>query len=136
MTWRSRMRDFTYTNPTRIHFGKGQIEQLAREVPKAARVALLAGGGSIRANGVYDQVKAALGERLVSEVWDIEPNPDIVTVVRALTQVRADRVDFLLAVGGGSVIDAAKAVAGLVLTEGDAWTILSKGARFSGALPL
>jgi len=130
------MRDFTYGNPTRILFGRGQIEQLAREVPAGARVALLTGAGSIRNNGVYDQVKAALGERLVSEFWNIEPNPDVLTVVRAVTQIRADRVDFLLAVGGGSVVDTAKAAAGLALTEGDAWTILSKGARFTAVLPL
>ena len=130
------MRDFTYSNPTRIHFGKGQIARAALEVPTAARVALLAGAGSIRKNGVYDQVKAALGERLVTEVWDIEPNPDVATVAGAVTQIRAERVDFLLAVGGGSVVDAAKAVAGLALTEGDAWTILSKGARFTGVLPI
>jgi len=130
------VRDFTYSNPTRIHFGKGQIARAALEVPTAARVALLAGAGSIRKNGVYDQVKAALGERLVTEVWDIEPNPDVATVAGAVTQIRAERVDFLLAVGGGSVVDAAKAVAGLALTEGDAWTILSKGARFTGVLPI
>jgi NADP-dependent alcohol dehydrogenase len=130
------MRDFSYSNPTRILFGKGQIEQLAREVPAGARVALLAGRGSIKKNGVYDQVRAAVGERLVTEVWDIEANPDIESVERALSQVRAERVDFLLAVGGGSVVDAAKAVAGLALTEGEPWTILSRGARFTGALPI
>jgi len=130
------MRDFSYSNPTRIHFGKGQIEQVGREVPATARVALLAGGGSIRKNGVYQQVQAALGDRLVCELWDIEPNPDVSKVAQAVARVRAERVDFLLAVGGGSVVDASKAVAGLALTEGDAWTILSKGARFTGVLPI
>jgi NADP-dependent alcohol dehydrogenase len=130
------MRDFFYENPTRIHFGKGKIAELAREVPASARVALLAGGGSIRRNGVHDQVKEALGDRIVTEIWDIEPNPDVRTVSRALEQIRAQRADFLLAVGGGSVIDAAKAVAGLALCEGEPWEVLSKGARFTAALPL
>jgi NADP-dependent alcohol dehydrogenase len=130
------MRDFVFHNPTRILFGKGQIENLASEVPADARVLLLAGAGSIRQNGVLAQVQAALGSRIVGEVWDIEPNPDFTSVERAVAQARSTAADFLLAVGGGSVVDAAKAVAGLVRSEGDAWTVLSRGARFTSALPL
>jgi NADP-dependent alcohol dehydrogenase len=128
------MRDFTLHNPTRILFGKGQIANLATEVPAAARVALLAGRGAIRMNGVLDQVQAALGERIVGEFWGIEPNPDVTRVLGALAEVRACGADFLLAVGGGSVVDATKAVAALARTEGDAWATLSRG-RFKDALP-
>jgi NADP-dependent alcohol dehydrogenase len=130
------MRDFVFHNPTRILFGKGQIDKLGAEVPADARVLLLAGGGSIRHNGVLSQVQAALESRIVGEVWDIEPNPDFTSVERAVAETRRIGADFLLAVGGGSVVDAAKAVAGLVHSEGDAWTMLSRGARFSSALPL
>lgn len=129
------MRDFTFHNPTRVVFGKGQIASLAREVPAGARVLLVAGGGSIRTNGVLEQVTAALGARVAGEAWGIRPNPDVTDVVAALEKARAVNADFLLAVGGGSVADATKAVAGLARTEGDAWTIMSKGARFPGALP-
>jgi NADP-dependent alcohol dehydrogenase len=130
------MRDFTFHNPTRVLFGRGQIKGLEREIPPNARVLLLAGGGSIRANGVYAQLKDALGGRIAGEVWGIRTNPDLEDVERALAEVRKLDADFLLAAGGGSVADAAKAVAGLARTEGDAWALLSRGARFSGALPL
>src|SRR4051812_27439262 len=130
------MRDFVLQNATRILFGKGQIEAVRTEVPVGARVLLLAGSGSIRNNGVLAQVQAALGDRLVGEVWGIEPNPDLTSVEQGVLQARSLGADFLLAVGGGSVTDTAKAVAGLVGTEGDAWTILSRGARFTSALPL
>ena len=130
------MRDFTFHNPTRVVFGKGQIASLAREVPAGARVLLVAGGGSIRTNGVLEQLTAALGERLVGEAWGVRPNPDVTDVLATLEKARAVQADFLLAAGGGSVADATKAVAGLARTDGDAWTILSRGARFAGALPL
>jgi NADP-dependent alcohol dehydrogenase len=130
------MRDFTFQNPTRILFGKGQIAASGREIPSTARVLMLAGSGSIRSNGVYEQVKAALGERLVGELWGIEPNPDVTHVIEGVTKARETNADFLLAVGGGSVADATKAVAGLARSEGDAWAILAKGGRFSDALPL
>jgi NADP-dependent alcohol dehydrogenase len=130
------MRDFVLQNPTRILFGKGQIEAVRTEVPAGARVLLLAGTGSIRKNGVLAQVQAALGERLVGEVWGIQANPDLTSVEQGVLQARSLGADFLLAVGGGSVTDTAKAVAGLVGTEGDAWTVLSRGARFTSALPL
>ncbi|HEV8547738.1 MAG TPA: iron-containing alcohol dehydrogenase, partial [Polyangiaceae bacterium] len=130
------MRDFVFHSPTRILFGKGQIAGIAKEVPEQARVLLLAGSGSIRNNGVYAQVQAALGPRLTGEVWGIEPNPDLTSVLGALDRARETNADFLLAVGGGSVVDAAKAVAGLARTEGEPWSILAKGGRFAGALPL
>jgi NADP-dependent alcohol dehydrogenase len=129
------MRDFTHHNPTRILFGKGQIAGLAQLVPSSARVLLVAGGGSIRQNGVLDQVQTALGERIVGEFWGIEANPDVTSVVAALAELRAKRADFLLGVGGGSVADATKAVALLERSEGDPWTLLSRG-RFTDALPL
>lgn len=130
------MREFTFHNPTRILFGRGQIANIKNEVPADARVLLLAGGGSIRQNGVLAQVEAALGERIVGSVWDIEPNPDFTSVERALGELKKCGASFLLAVGGGSVIDAAKAVAGLAGSEGDAWTTLTRGGRFASALPL
>jgi NADP-dependent alcohol dehydrogenase len=130
------MRDFTFHNPTRILFGKGTIAALSREVPEQARVLLLAGGGSIRKNGVLSQVQAALGPRLVGEAWGIQPNPDLKDVLAALDEVRRTEADFLLAVGGGSIVDATKAVAGLARTEGDAWSLIARGGRFTAALPL
>ena len=130
------MRDFTFYNPTRILFGKGQIANVAAEIPVDARVLLVAGRGAIRKNGVLEQVQAALGARLVGEFWGVTPNPELETVLEIVARLRGAAADFLLAVGGGSVADATKAAAGLALTEGDAWQVLSRGARFSGALPL
>jgi NADP-dependent alcohol dehydrogenase len=130
------MRDFVFHNPTRILFGKGQIAASGREIPSTARVLMLAGSGSIKRNGVYEQVQAALGERLVAELWGIEPNPDLSHVLAGVTKAREARADFLLAVGGGSIADATKAIAGLLRTEGDPWTILAKGGRFNDAAPL
>jgi NADP-dependent alcohol dehydrogenase len=128
------MRDFTYQSPTRILFGKGQIASLAQAVPPTARVLLLAGGGSIRENGVLAQVQAALGARIAGEFWGVEANPDVTSVVAAVAALREERADFLLGVGGGSVADATKAAAALARTEGDPWTLLSRG-RFTDALP-
>jgi NADP-dependent alcohol dehydrogenase len=130
------MRDFTLHNPTRILFGKGQIAGIAREIPERARVLLVAGRSSIRNNGVYEQVTAALGSRLTGEVWGIAPNPELESVLGIVAQVRSSSADFLLAVGGGSVADAAKAAAGLALTAGEPWQILTRGGRFTAALPL
>ena len=104
------MRDFNYQNPTRILFGRGQIENLADQIPAEARILLIAGGGSIRQNGVLDQVKAALTGRELHEFWGVAPNPDVALLLPALELVKEKRIDFLLAVGGGSVIDGAKLV--------------------------
>lgn len=130
------MRDFEYQNPTRIIFGRGQIERLGEHIPKDARILLLAGGGSIRNNGVYGQVKAALSERFLQEFWGIEANPDFSTLLRALEIVKASQLDFLLAVGGGSVSDAAKFLAAAACTATDPWQLLARGGRVSAALPV
>ncbi|MCF3651005.1 iron-containing alcohol dehydrogenase [Synoicihabitans lomoniglobus] len=131
------MDNFTFHNPTRIHFGRGQIAAIANEIPADAKVLLLAGGGSIKANGVYDQVIAALGERTVHEHWGVEANPDFDTLLPAVELCRQESVDWVLAVGGGSVLDGAKLICAAVPYAGDPWQILlDNGASVKSALPL
>ena len=130
------MRNFNFQNPTRILFGRGQIENLAEQIPADARILLVAGGGSIRSNGVLDQVKAALADRVMHEFWGVAPNPDISALLPALDIVRAESIDFILAVGGGSVIDGAKLIAAAARSEAEPWAILAKGTRITAALPL
>ncbi|HYC71753.1 MAG TPA: iron-containing alcohol dehydrogenase [Opitutaceae bacterium] len=131
------MENFTFHNPTRIHFGKGQIARLADELPAGARPLLLAGGGSIKANGVLAQVKQALGARPVHEFWGVEANPDFDTLMKAVELVRRERLDWILPVGGGSVLDGAKFVAAAVHFAGDPWDILVKGGPVvKSALPI
>jgi NADP-dependent alcohol dehydrogenase len=120
------MENFSFHNPTRLHFGRGQIAKLAQELPAAARVLLLAGGGSIRQNGVYDQVKAALGRRTVMEFFGVEANPDFDTLMRAVELCRREKIDWILPVGGGSVLDGSKFVAAAVRFAGDPWQILDQ----------
>ena len=130
------MRDFNFQNPTRILFGRGQIENIGDHIPADARVLLVAGGGSIKANGVLAQVRAALGERSVHEFWGVLPNPHLASLLPALELVKAESLDFVLAVGGGSVIDGAKLIAAAACTKVEPWNLLAKGARVTGALPL
>jgi NADP-dependent alcohol dehydrogenase len=132
------MDNFTFQNPTRIHFGRGQIVQVDRDLPAGARVLLLAGGGSIKQNGVYAQVRAALGARPTFEFFGVEANPDYDTLMRAVELARRERIDWILAVGGGSVLDGAKFVAAAVpYAGGDPWQILvTQGAALTAALPI
>jgi NADP-dependent alcohol dehydrogenase len=131
------MNNFTFHNPTRIHFGRGQIPQVHEELPQDARVLLLAGGGSIRRNGVYDQVQQALRGRTVFEHFGVEANPDFDTLMPAVELCRRERIDWILAVGGGSVLDGAKFVAAAVPYAGDPWEILTtQGANVKQALPI
>lgn len=130
------MFNFSFQNPTRIIFGKEQIAQLSSLVKPFQKVLLIYGGGSIKRNGVYQQVTTALADSSVSEFSGVEPNPSFETLMRAADIVRREKVDFILAVGGGSVIDGAKFVAAAALFNGDAWDILAKGAKISEAVPL
>lgn len=130
------MFNFTFHNPTRIHFGKGQISAISKEIPADARVLLTYGGGSIRQNGVFDQALAALEGRTVLEFGGIEPNPEFETLMEAVQFARQEEVDFLLAAGGGSVLDGTKFIAAAIPFAGDAWDICRKGAEVKQAVPL
>ncbi|MEN6457491.1 MAG: iron-containing alcohol dehydrogenase [Thermoguttaceae bacterium] len=124
------MLNFTYYNPTKIVFGRGAIAELRRLVPADAKVLILSGGGSIHRNGVYDQVVNALRVRTMAEFRGIEPNPRFETCMKAVELVRSEGFDFLLAVGGGSVLDGTKFVAAAAKYRGnDPWDMFSNWAR-------
>ena len=126
------MNNFDFHNPTQIVFGKGTIAKLAKLVPQNARVLVTSGGGSIKKNGVRDQVLKALSGRTVFEFEGIEPNPEFETCMKAVELVKREKVDFLLAVGGGSVLDGTKFIgaAARYPAEKDPWSILlDHGAR-------
>ena len=130
------MNNFTFANPVKIIFGKGTIPQIAEEIPVDARILLIYGGGSIKKNKVYDAVMEALAGRTVVEFSGIGANPEYETCLEAVELVHAEKIDFLLAVGGGSVIDAAKFIALASKSEGDLWEIISKARHPKTALPL
>lgn len=130
------MLNFEFYNPTRIVFGKDTIRRLRELVPHDARVLVLLGGESARKNGTLDEVMAALSGRDVQEFTGIEANPAYETLVQAVEQVRREDRNYLLAVGGGSVIDGTKFVAAAVNFEGDPWSILeTHGANVTRAMP-
>ncbi|MCY9186273.1 iron-containing alcohol dehydrogenase [Bacillus halotolerans] len=132
------MENFTYYNPTKLIFGKGQLEQLRKELKQYGKnVLLVYGGGSIKRNGLYDQVTGILKEEgaAVYELPGVEPNPRLATVKKGIDLCRQHDIDFLLAVGGGSVIDCTKAIAAGVKYDGDAWDIFSKKVTAEDALP-
>ncbi|MDN7880177.1 iron-containing alcohol dehydrogenase [Burkholderia aenigmatica] len=129
------MQNFSYYNPTRIVFGEGTVSRLDDLIPRDARVLVLYGGESARKNGTLDEVRAALGAREIQEFGGIEPNPTYETLMKAVAQVSASRIDFLLAVGGGSVIDGTKFVAAAALFDGEPWSIMeAHGANVHAAL--
>lgn len=133
------MENFEFYNPTRIVFGKGTIAELNEHIPQGATLLMCYGGGSIKRNGVYDQVMTAIGDRVVYEFGGIEPNPDFDTLTKAITLGREKDVDIILAVGGGSVIDGAKLVAaGIPYRGDDIWNIVTMDdkVRLGEALPL
>lgn len=130
------MQNFTFHNPTKLIFGKGTIAKLSTQIPASAKIMMTYGGGSIFKNGIYDQVKAALAGREVIEFAGIEPNPEYQTLMRAVEICRAQGVDFLLAVGGGSVIDGTKFIATAVKYAGDPWEFMLDPSKVGGAVTL
>lgn len=130
------MLNFSYQNPTRIAFGKDQLSQLTKLIPAGSKVLMLYGGGSIKHNDVYDQVVAALTGFDWQEFSGIEPNPSFETLMKAADLVREQKIDFLLPVGGGSVIDGAKFVAAAAVYPGDAWDILASRGKVENAVAL
>jgi NADP-dependent alcohol dehydrogenase len=124
------MLNFELYNPTNYLFGKGQIEKLTNLVPKNAKILVAFGGGSIFKNGIYDQVKQALTSFELIEFGGIEPNPHFETLMKAVEIIRAEKIDFILAIGGGSVIDGVKFISGAVNYEGNPIEILQKRILF------
>ncbi len=130
------MLNFTFQNPTKILFGKGRIADIKDEIPSESKVLITYGGGSIKSNGVMDQVKNALEGYDVTEFSGIEPNPSYETLMKCVDQVRSSKVDFILAAGGGSVIDGTKFIAAAALYDGEPWEILTSfGSKVTAALP-
>lgn len=130
------MNNFSFHNPTKIVFGEGQISAIADLIPANARILLTYGGGSIKKNGVYDQVIKALEGKTFFEFSGIEPNPHYETCEKAIALIKEKNIDFLLAVGGGSVVDATKLIAAGVNFDGEPWDILAKSAPVTSALPI
>ncbi len=133
------MKNFIYDVPTKVYFGKGQVAHLGEELAKYGKTVLLVyGGGSIKRMGLYDQVKAEIQKAglTVVELPGIDPNPRIDSVRAGVKLCKEHGVDVILAVGGGSVIDASKAIAGGALVDFDAWDFVSKHISITKALPL
>lgn len=127
---------FTYANSTAIKFGQGQIESISKLIPASKKVMLVYGGGSIKRNDVYDQTVAALAGHDWLEFSGVEPNPTVETLDRAVQLANDNGVEFILAVGGGSVIDGCKYIAAAACYDGDGWDILTGKHRVKQALPI
>ncbi|GHA39553.1 NADH-dependent alcohol dehydrogenase [Salinimicrobium marinum] len=130
------MKNFEFKNPTKIIFGKGQIEKLSQEIPENAKILMLYGGGSIIRNGIYEQVKEALSGYEVVEFGGIPANPEYSVLMDALKVIRDKNITFLLAVGGGSVIDGTKFLSSAAEYEGETpWDILAQKIPTTKAMP-
>ena len=127
---------YDYSNPTAIHFGKGQIASIVKHVNKDNKILVVYGGGSIKKNGVYDEISSELEGLDWLEFSGVEANPTYETLNKAVELVKVEKVDFILAVGGGSVIDGSKYIAAASLYDGDAWDFLAGIATVEKALPL
>lgn len=122
------MFNFVFQNTTKLVFGKGEIAKLETLIPKDKKVLITFGGGSVKRNGVYDQVKEALKNHHVVEFWGIEPNPAVETLRKAVKLGLEEKIDMLLAVGGGSVLDGTKLIAAAIAQpDKDAWAIVKSG---------
>lgn len=123
------MLNFEFKNPTKILFGKGEIAKISNEIPKNAKILMVYGGGSIKSNGVYDQVKLALEGYELHEFGGVPANPEYEVLVEALAVIKEKNIDYLLAVGGGSVIDGVKFLSAAAKYDGTPWEILTKPVR-------
>lgn len=121
------MKNFTFQNPTKLVFGKGQIAKLNELIPEDAKLMITYGFGSVKKNGVYDQVVSALKDREYIDFWGIEANPHVETLRKAIDLGKENNIDFVLAVGGGSVLDGTKLIAAGIASDKDAWDIVLSG---------
>lgn len=130
------MLNFEFKNPTKIIFGKGEITKISKEIPENANILLLYGGGSIKKNGVYEQVTEALKNFDYIEFGGIPANPEYEVLMDALAIIKSEKIDYLLAAGGGSVIDGTKFLSSAALYQGEEpWDILKKGIRTEVGMP-
>ncbi|MGE4351197.1 MAG: iron-containing alcohol dehydrogenase [Bdellovibrionales bacterium] len=130
------MQNFVFQNSVKLLFGKGQIAGIAQEIPQDARILITMGGGSAEKNGTMDQVRAALAGRSFEVFRGIEPNPSYETLMQAVALVKEKGCDFLLAVGGGSVIDGTKFIAAAACFKGEPWDIVALRPVLEKALPI
>ena len=128
--------NYTYFNPTSIEFGTGKIKSIVNYIDKKLKVLVVYGGGSIKRNGVYEEVKAALEGYTWLEFSGVEPNPSYETLNKAVKIIKDEKIDFVLAVGGGSVIDGSKYLVAAALYDGDGWNFLDGSEQVKKALPL
>lgn len=129
------MNNFQFVNPTKIIFGKGEIRRLSKEIPSGSRVLIIYGGGSIKKTGVLDSIKEELKDYTTGEFGGIEPNPAYETLMKAVDIIRNEGYDYLLAAGGGSVIDGTKFIAAAVpYTNDDPWKLVTDNKAVKNAL--
>ena len=130
------MNNFEFKNPTKIIFGKDKIANLAKEIPANAKILMLYGGGSIKSNGIYDQAKKAISAFEVVEFGGIPANPEYAVLLEALQIIKTQKITFLLAIGGGSVIDGTKFLSAAAVYEGETpWEILTGGKPILKGMP-
>ncbi len=130
------MNNFQYKNPTKILFGKGQIANLVEEIPQNAKILMLYGGGSIKRNGIYQQITETLKDYTLVEFGGVPANPEYEVLMEAVATIKEQQLDYILAVGGGSVIDGAKFISASVNYQGDEpWDILAKDEKITSAMP-
>ena len=130
------MNNFNLHLPTKLYFGKDQHKELSNLIPPGSKVLMLYGGGSIKRNGIYEKVKGELANFEVLEFGGIEANPQYSTLLKALEIIKTEGITFMLAVGGGSVIDGTKFLSSAALYDGnEPWDILEKGIRTEVGLP-
>lgn len=130
------MLNFEFQNTTKLIFGKGSIAKIADQFDRPTKIMLTFGGGSVKNNGVYDQVIAALRGHDIVEFWGIEPNPKVETLRKAVELGKRENVEFIIAVGGGSTLDGTKLIAAAIMYDGDAWELVKDNSRMTGALPI
>ena len=129
------MLNFEFQNPTKLIFGKGSIAKIEKQFSRPTKIMLTFGGGSVKRNGVYDQVIAALKGHEIVEFWGIEPNPKVETLRKAVELGKAEKVEFIIAVGGGSTLDGTKLIACAICYDGDAWDLVLDPKKVTGAIP-
>ncbi|HNV43300.1 MAG: iron-containing alcohol dehydrogenase [Spirochaetes bacterium] len=132
------MENFHLSMPTNIYFGHGMVKKLTKHLNQYKRILLVAGGGSIKKNGVYEQVRAVLDSMQIKvfELWGVQPNPDIESVREGIKICKDNDIEFILAVGGGSVIDASKAIAAGFYFKDDPWLLFYDETKVKKALPI